>query len=141
MMRTLSTSLLIPLAGVALLTGCGSSSSSSSSSTSGSTASSSAATSSSPATSSTATTGAAKSPAVDTAVESCKRGAKEIPTLSSATRTKIEAICDKAASGNVDATRKAAREVCEEIVKASPLPEGSAKQHAIAGCGAAEKKK
>jgi hypothetical protein len=128
MMRTLSTSLLIPLAGVALLTGCGSSSSSSSSSTSGSTP------------SSTATTGAAKSPAVDTATESCKHGAQAIPTLSATTRTKIEAICDKAASGNVDATRKAAREVCEEIVKASPLPKGSAKRHAIAGCASAEKK-
>lgn len=128
MMRTLSRSLLIPLAGVALLTGCGSSSSSSSSSTSGSTP------------SSTATTGAAKSPAVDTAVESCKHGAQAIPTLSATTRTKIEAICDKAATGNVDATRKAAREVCEEIVKASPLPEGSAKRHAIAGCASAEKK-
>jgi len=34
--------------------------------------------------------------------------------------------------------RTAAREVCEEIVKASPLPEG-AKQHAIAGCKDAEK--
>jgi hypothetical protein len=37
--------------------------------------------------------------------------------------------------------RTAAREVCEEIVNASPIPEGSAKQHAIAGCKSAEKQK
>jgi uncharacterized protein YceK len=123
-MRTLSTWLLISLAATALLAGCGSSGSSSTGTSQSS---------------STATTGAAKTPAVAAAVASCKRGVEAIPTLPSATRTKIEAICEKAASGDRDATRKAAREVCEEIVKASPIPDGSAKQHAIDGCQAAEK--
>lgn len=129
-MRTLFTWLSIPLAAGVLLAGCGSSSSSS---TSGST--------SSTAVGSTApsTTGSTTSPATAAAVESCRRGAKAIPTLSSSTRTKIETICDKAASGNPAAVRTAAREVCEEIVKVSPLPEGSAKRHAIAGCKSAEK--
>jgi hypothetical protein len=136
-MRTLFTWLLIPLAAGVLLAGCGSSSSSSTSSSSTS------ASTSSTAAGSTApsTTGSTTSPATAAAVESCRRGAKAIPTLSSSTRTKIEAICDKAASGNPAAVRTAAREVCEEIVKASPLPEGSAKQHAIAGCKDAEKQK
>jgi type IV pilus biogenesis protein CpaD/CtpE len=128
-MRMLSTWLLVPLAAAALLAGCGSSSSDSTSSSSRST------------TTTTPTTSSAKSPAGASAVASCKRGAKAIPTLSSGTRDKIEAICDKAASGDPGATRVAAREVCEEIVKTSPLPEGAAKQHAIAGCKAAEKKK
>jgi hypothetical protein len=130
-MRMFSTRLLIPLAAVALLTGCGSSSSSSSSPSTSSTG--------TTQSSSTATTGAAKAPAVAAAVASCKRGVKAIPTLPSATRSKIEAICEKAASGDRDATRTAAREVCEEIVKASPIPDGAAKQHAIDGCQAAEK--
>jgi hypothetical protein len=132
-MRTLFTWLLIPLAAGVLLAGCGSSSSSSTSSSTSSTATGS--------TTPTSTTDLTKSSATAAAVESCRRGAKAIPTLSSSTRIKIEAICDKAASGNPAAVRTAAREVCEEIVKASPLPEGSAKQHAIAGCKSAEKQK
>jgi hypothetical protein len=136
-MRTLSTWLLIPLAAAALLAGCGSSSSSS---TSGSTASTTATTgSTTPST--TSTTDTTKNSSTAAAVESCRRGAKAIPTLSSSTRSKIEAICDKAASGDAGATRTAAREVCEEIVKASPLPDGAAKRHAIAGCEEAEKQK
>jgi hypothetical protein len=133
-MRTLFTWLSIPLAAGVLLAGCGSSSSSS---TSGSTPSTSTATGST----TLSTTGSTTTPATAAAVESCRRGAKAIPTLSTSTRVKIEAICDKAASGNPAAVRTAAREVCEEIVKASPLPEGSAKQHAVAGCKSAEKQK
>jgi hypothetical protein len=139
MIRKLSTWLLIALAAVVILAGCGGSSSMTASQSSTP-----AATSSTPAartTSSATTSSPAKTPAVASAVESCKRSAKAIPTLSAATRTKIESICDKAASGNVGDTRVAAREVCEEIVRASPLPEGSAKQHAIAACKAAEKQK
>jgi hypothetical protein len=132
-MRTLFTWLLIPLAAGVLLAGCGSSSSSSTSSSTSSTATGS--------TTPTSTTDLTKSSATAAAVESCRRGAKAIPTLSSSTRTKIETICDKAASGNPAAVRTAAREVCEEIVRASPLPEGSAKQHAVAGCKDAEKQK
>jgi hypothetical protein len=135
-MRTLFTWLLIPLAAGILLAGCGSSSSSTSGSTPSTTA-----TTSSTSPSTTSTTGTTASPATATAVESCKRGTKAIPTLSSSTRSKIERICEKAGTGDVAATRVAAREVCEEIVKASPLPEGSAKQHAVAGCKAAEKQK
>jgi hypothetical protein len=136
-MRTLFTWLSIPLAAGILLAGCGSSSSSS---TSGSTPSTTA-TANSTSSSTASTTGSTTSPATAAAVESCRRGAKAIPTLSSSTRVKIETICDKAASGDPAAVRTAAREVCEEIVKASPLPEGSAKQHAIAGCKSAEKQK
>jgi hypothetical protein len=139
-MRTLFTWLSIPLAAGVLLAGCGSSSSSS---TSGSTSSTAAGSTTPSTTGSTtpSTTGSTTSPATAAAVESCRRGAKAIPTLSSSTRVKIETICDKAASGDPAAVRTAAREVCEEIVKASPLPEGSAKQHAIAGCKSAENQK
>lgn len=133
-MRTLFTWLLVPLAAGVLLAGCGSSSSSS---TSGSTPSTTAGSTTS--TTPTSTTDLTKSSAAAAGVASCKHAAQAIPTLSSSTRSKIEAICETAASGDAAATRTAAREVCEEIVKASPLPAGSAKQHAVAGCKSAEK--
>jgi hypothetical protein len=137
-MRTLLTWLLVPLAAGVLLAGCGGSSSSSTSAGTSSTATGSTAPSTSSATS---TTGTTTSSATAAAVESCRRGVKAIPTLPSSTRSKIEAICDKAANGDPGTIRTAAREVCEEIVRSSPLPEGSAKQHAIAGCKSAEKQK
>lgn len=129
MIRKLSPALLVVLACTALLAGCGSSGSSSSSTakTAGSTSS-----------SSTATNGAAKVSAA--AVEKCKHGVSVLPTLSQATKSRLEAICDKAASGDAAAARSAAREACEEIVKASPLPAGAARDHALSGCKSAEKK-
>lgn len=128
MIRTLSTWLLVALLGGALLAGCGSSSSSSST-TSGST-------SAAPATSSTATTTSTSLPAVASAVAACKHTVQITPTLPSATKSKLEGVCDKAASGDVVAARKAAQEVCTEIINTSPLPEGPAKEHALAACKA-----
>lgn len=122
---------LVLLVAAAPLAGCGSSSSSSSAtSTSGSTPS----TSTSP-----PTTAAGKLSAG--AVARCKHGVDVLPTLSQATKSRLKAICDKAASGDVSAARAAAREACEEIVKASPLPAGTARDHALAGCKDAEKNK
>jgi ABC-type glycerol-3-phosphate transport system substrate-binding protein len=121
-----SPALLTALACGALLAGCGSSSSSSSTTgTAGST-------------NSPATTGAAKVSAA--AVEKCKSEVKVLPTLPQKTKSRLESICAKAASGDETAARTAAREGCEEIVKASPLPAGTARDHALAGCKSAEKK-
>jgi hypothetical protein len=127
MIRRLSTSMLVALVSGALLAGCGSSSSSST--TSGST-------SSAPATSSTSTSGPSSVPAVASAVAACKQGVQAAPTLSSTTKSKLEGICDKAGSGDEEAARKAAKEVCTEIVNSSPLPAGSAKDQALAACKA-----
>jgi hypothetical protein len=131
MIRRLSTSMLVALVSGALLAGCGSSSSSST--TSGTTSGS---TSSAPATSSTSTSGPSSIPAVASAVAACKRGVQAAPTLSSTTKSKLEGICDKAANGDQEAARKAAKEVCTEIVNSSPLPAGSAKDQALAACKA-----
>jgi hypothetical protein len=128
MIQRLIPSVLVLLAATALAAGCGSSSSSSSATTSGSTGS-----------SSTATTGAAKAPGVSAAVAQCKRGVNVLPTLSTTTKHRLESICDKAASGNAKAVHDASREACEEIVKASPLPPGSARNRALAGCKSAGK--
>lgn len=131
MIRKLSTWLLVAMVGGVLIAGCGSSSSSSSSS--------------SPTTSAPAATtkssssgsesgGSSSNPTLAAAVAKCKQGVQAAATLSSSTKGKLEQICDKAANGNPDAARKAAREVCVEIVNASPLPAGAAKEQALASC-------
>jgi hypothetical protein len=131
MIRRLSPAALALLAIGALLAGCGSSGGSASSSSS------TAVTSGSTGSSSTATTPAAKSPTVAAAVARCKQGVKVLPTLPAATKSRLKSICDKAASGDPKAVRTASREACEEIVKASPLPAGAARDHALSGCKSA----
>jgi len=135
-----SPSLLIVLACVALIAGCGGSSSTNSSSTNSS---STAATSS--------TTKAAQAAAASTlakadsggavgaaelaqAVAACKTVIHTDPTLSATLKGKVEGICNKAASGNVAGARAAAKEVCLEIINGSPIPAGPDKQEALAAC-------
>jgi hypothetical protein len=48
-------------------------------------------------------------------------------------KRKLEGICNKAADGNVAAARAAAKEVCIEVINASPIPEAE-KQQALAAC-------
>jgi hypothetical protein len=149
MARRLYTSLLPALTAAVLLAGCGSSSSSSSSSGS------SAASPSTPATAQTgsaATTDTSPTPTSPTptstsptstspkshggaaAVASCRHGVQSLPHLKQSIKEKLEVICQKAASGDVDAKRKAAEEACRELVNASPLPAGEARDRALAAC-------
>lgn len=145
---------LLPwLATAALLAGCGGSSSSSGAgATTGSTATLPTSSTASTPTSSTASTPTAStpahtgstsptgtgttphSPAGAAAVASCKRGVRSLPHLKQSTAERLETICEKAASGDVNAKRKAAREACRELVEASPLPAGEAKERALAAC-------
>jgi hypothetical protein len=143
MARRLRPSLLPALTAAVLLAGCGSSSSSSSSS-----GSSAATTPSTPPTSSTAQTGSTattttsptatstspKSPGGAAAVASCRHGVQSLPHLKQSIKEKLEEICQKAASGDVNAKRKAAQEACRELVNASPLPAGEARDRALAAC-------
>jgi len=145
MIRKLSTWLLIALAGGGFVAGCGSSSSSTSSSQTTSTgvpASPAAAgtTSTSPTTgttstpSPTATSGVPTSPVgVAQAVAVCKSVIQREPTLSASLKVKVEGICNKAASGNLAGARAAAKEVCAEVINASPIP-AAAKAQALAAC-------
>jgi hypothetical protein len=55
------------------------------------------------------------------------------PTLSSNLKSKVEGICNKAANGNIAAARAAAKEVCVEVINASPIPSAD-KQQALAAC-------
>ncbi len=54
--------------------------------------------------------------------------------MKQSTREKLEAICEKAASGDVNAKREAAEEACQELVNGSSLPAGKAKNRALAAC-------
>jgi hypothetical protein len=134
------------LAGVllcsALICGCGSGGSST---TSGSTASTPAATTSTSSSTAAATTSSAAPPTSDipngpisaaqlaVAVAECKSVIKRAPTLSASLKGKVEAICNKAASGNIAAARAAAREVCDEVINSTPIPKAE-KAQALAAC-------
>jgi hypothetical protein len=118
--------LAVALVGGLFVAGCGSSSSSSSSTTSSST----------PATTATKSTSSITvptGPGVAQAVAACKSVVQKAPTLSAATKAKIEGICEKAGT-NPAAARTAAKEVCIEVVNASPIPSGSIKEKALAAC-------
>jgi len=142
--RSHASSLPALAAAAVLLAGCGSSSSSSGSSSPSaatpltpSTPSTGQAGSSSKATtptSSTPTSTSPKLPGGAAAVASCRHGVQSLPHLKQSTREKLEEICQKAASGDVNARRKAAEEACRELVDASPLPAGEARDRALAAC-------
>jgi hypothetical protein len=137
----------IAAVGGALLTGCGSSSSSSSSSSSAaapaaSTSTSSAATST--ATGAATSTGAgaststgaasavANNPAVKAAVAQCKTAINSAPQLSATSKTQLDDLCDKAASGKLTDLRQVTYDVCKQVIKDSvPAAE---QQTALASC-------
>ncbi len=125
--------LLAALVGGALLAGCGSSGSSSSSQSNSTPA----ATSSTPAGSagtSTSGTGTTASSGGAVAVAACKQAIQEESSLPASAKHKLEGVCNKAASGNAAEVRKAAEEVCAEVVKSSSVPSGPAKEEALAAC-------
>lgn len=130
----------------ALLAGCGSSSNSTGSS--GSTASTAATTATTtPAAStqaSTATTSTSPSSIISSAASAtgvaeyvaiCKEIIQKDPTLPANVKSKVEGICAKAAAGDLAGARTAAKEVCVEVIDASPIST-AAKEKALAECKA-----
>jgi hypothetical protein len=75
-------------------------------------------------------------PQVKAAVASCKQSIDSNPAVKDDIKGDLEAICDKAASGNADDVKKAIKEVCEKIVE-STVPSGSAQDQAKAACASA----
>ncbi len=118
--------LAVLLAGL-LLAGCGSSGSSSSSSSSSQS-------SAAPAATAPAGTGTAASSGGAVAVAACKQAIHDQATLSASAKAKLEGICNKAGSENAAEVRKAAEEVCTEVVNSSAVPSGPAKEEALAAC-------
>lgn len=66
----------------------------------------------------------------------CKQEIQSQSTLPASAKTKLEGVCEKAAKGDSEAVKKAAREVCEEVIKNSPVPAGAAQEQALAACRA-----
>ncbi len=131
MVSRLSTWMAVALAGGVLAAGCGSSSTSTSST---STTTQSTTVAASTVAGGSTTPAGVDSAAIQQAVAACKHGVQSATDLSSSTKAKIENICNKASDGNLTAAREAARELCIEIVNASPLPSGSIKEAAIKQC-------
>ncbi len=137
--------LAVALLSGALFAGCGSSGSSSTSSSSTPAASTpstqAATTASTPSTQASTATASTPSTTPSTAagvaeyVAICKEIVQREPTLSSAVKSKVEGICAKAASGDTAGARAAAKEVCVEVINASPIPT-AAKEKALAECKA-----
>jgi hypothetical protein len=143
MNRKLCTLLVVAIGSAAFGAGCGSSSSTTSSSQTSSTPAAStpataAATTTqatSPAPTGTASTpsGTASPAAVQQIVAECQSVIHRAPTLSASVKARVEGVCNKAASGDLAGARAAAKEVCVEVINASPIPE-FAKQRALAAC-------
>ena len=118
----------IAAVGGVLLAGCGGSSSSSSSAATPAATSSSSA----PSTSTPSSGGAAVPANLAAAVAQCKASIGAAPSLSADAKTKLESLCDQAASGKAVDIKKTTAEVCVEIVKDS-VP-ASAQAAALAAC-------
>jgi hypothetical protein len=132
MSRRFLLQLAAALAGAVLLVGCGGASKTSSTAQSSQ--------SQAPSTSSsqgTATTGGTSAPsgpaAVARAVTACRGVISAAPNLSAALKSKAEGICDRASRGDLAGARKAAREVCVEIVNSAPVAT-TVKEQARARC-------
>lgn len=119
MIPKVSTWLVAVLAGGALVAGCGSSNNSTSSSTSSSQ-------------SSTATSAQAR----QQAVEHCKHGIQALPSISASAKASLEQSCGKMASGSQTAQQEITKQVCVELVNASHIPAGAARERALAVCKA-----
>jgi len=118
-----STWLAVASVGVALLAGCGSSSTSSQSSTSGQTS-----------------TAAGTSVAGQQDVAGCKHGIQSQSELSASAKARLEKICEKAANGNPATLQQVAHEACVELVNASHVPAGISKEEALAICNTVKPK-
>jgi hypothetical protein len=66
------------------------------------------------------------------AVASCKAAVNSQPSLSAANKAKLDAICDKAGTGDTVGVQKQTAAVCQQIVKDTVAP--AAQAQALAAC-------
>jgi ABC-type glycerol-3-phosphate transport system substrate-binding protein len=132
MIRRPASLLAVLLLGGALLAGCGGGSSTTTTTTTTSSTSTPAAT--APGSTPQTTTGAKPLAGASQAIEACKHQIQSTRNLSASVRSKLEAVCVKAASGDTAAVKQAGREVCEEVINTSRLPAGASKDKALAAC-------
>lgn len=72
--------------------------------------------------------------AVAQAIESCKQSINSAPQLSAEAKSDLEALCEEAASGDAEEVKRIAKEVCSKIIEESGVPDGAAKDQALAAC-------
>ncbi len=71
---------------------------------------------------------------VEQAVASCKKAVTAYPQLSADTKSDLEDLCDKAASGNAEDAQEAGIEVCQKIIE-DMYPSGvPGKDQALSAC-------
>jgi hypothetical protein len=70
---------------------------------------------------------------ISQAVETCKREIQAATTLPASSKSKLEAVCAEAATGNTTAVKRAVREACEEAINRSSLPTAT-KAAALVAC-------
>jgi hypothetical protein len=147
MMRKLYTWLVVAFACGTLLAGCGSSGTVTSTQTAPGAAT------STPAGATSTPAGATSTPAGGTTGPSSgSTGRRAIPqekalksaaackqainqqSIPASTKSKLQAVCEKAASGDVIALHTAAQQACVELVNASHVPAGAARERALAVC-------
>ena len=134
MTARLSSLLVAPLLGAALLAGCGGGSKSTSQPASTATAPASATTASSATPTTTSTTATTPSAAaVAQGIAACKSAIQSEKVLPAAAKQKLEAVCPNAAKGESAPVRKAAEEVCSSVINNSAVP-AVARSQALAAC-------
>jgi hypothetical protein len=93
--------------------------------------------------SSTTTTGTTSAPsgtqgasqaALGAAVAECRHLIQTQSKLPATTKAKLEDACTKAGKGDEQAVKRVASEVCEEVVSHSSVPNGPAREEALAAC-------
>jgi hypothetical protein len=114
MIAKLSTLLAVSLVGGALLAGCGSSETKS--------------TSTAP-----TPTGVTATLSPHQAVVNCKNAIGQ-QRLTGSVKAKLDKICEKAATANQNTLKQLAKQVCVELVNASQVPPGPARERALAIC-------
>ena len=65
--------------------------------------------------------------------DACKSIITHEPTLEASLKSKLEGICSKAADGDLAGARAAAKQVCVEVIKSTPIPAAD-KEKALAAC-------
>lgn len=74
----------------------------------------------------------ASNPAVKAAVAQCKTAINSAPQLSTASKAKLDSLCDKAATGKLTDLKSVTYDVCKQVIKDSvPAAE---QQTALASC-------
>lgn len=63
----------------------------------------------------------------------CKSIITHEPALEASLKIKLEGICSKAANGDLAGAREAAKQVCVEVIKSTPIPAAD-KEKALAAC-------